>query len=59
MCNGTPFIVEKISPQEGFEPGIARSVGQCLTPRVTWAPNNKIINYLGVCPEKITKKRTH
>ena len=52
-------MVEKILPQEGFEPGTARSVGQCSTHRVTWAPNNKKINYLGICPEKITKKQTH
>ena len=31
VCNGTSFMVEKISPQAGLELGTARSVGQHLT----------------------------
>ena len=30
VCNGTPFMVEKILPRAGIELGIARSVGQRL-----------------------------
>ena len=31
VCNGTPFMVEKISPRAGIELGTPRSVGQRLT----------------------------
>ena len=37
VCNGTPFMIEKISPQVGLEPVTARSVGQLLTYWATWA----------------------
>ena len=30
VCNGTPFMIEKISPQVGLEPGTARSVRPAL-----------------------------
>ena len=30
VCNGTPFMVEKMSTQMGLGSGIARSVGQHL-----------------------------
>ena len=33
--NGTPFMVEKISPRAGLELGTARSVGQRLTQSYT------------------------
>ena len=36
--NGTPFMVEKISPRARIELRTARSVGQRLTHRATGAP---------------------
>ena len=31
MCNGTPFIIQKILSSGGLKPQTARSAGQCLT----------------------------
>ena len=39
VCNGTPFVVEKISPRAGLELVTARSVGQHLTHWATGAPD--------------------
>ena len=44
VCNGTPFMVEKISPRAGLEPGTARSVGQRFTHFVTGTPNYRSNN---------------
>ena len=38
VCNETPFMVEKISPQAGLKLGATRSVGQRLTHLATEAP---------------------
>ena len=53
LLNGTPFMVEKISPRAGLEPGTARSVGQRLTHFATGTPNYRVTISRGITERTI------